>query len=297
MKTGQTETMLKYLLDIDRRSVMNTYTPGRDADRLPVSLEQFGCFYAESSYFTERSGLDSWLLMYTFGGQGLVRTLNGETVAGPGSIVLIDCMEYQYYRTISCDSWNFKWFHFKGPLAGQYGEAITRDGLCVLNGPGTERAGAMIGELFECASRKSSYTDLLISGKIIEILNMIATERIGMTDKYSDRRCVSCIENAVGLIHSSFPERLSLEQMAEHAHLSKYHFLRLFRAETGLTPHEYVISHSVNMSKKMLWQTSATVADIASECGFSDSNSYIRAFKKLCGVTPNAYRKERAFPL
>jgi len=297
MDAVPSENILNFSLDIKSRSVTNTFTPGRDAGILPVSLEGYGCFYAESNYFTERRGLDSWLIIYTFGGCGMIRTLQEEKILGPGSLVMIDCMEYQFYRTASSEGWNFKWFHCKGPLAASYGTIINAEGLNVFAGPETDDTGMLIDELFIIASRKASYADILVSGKIIGILNKTVEIMLDMRAGSKEKSCNGCIDGAVDLIRESFPERISLEQMAEHAHLSKYHFLRIFKAATGLTPHEYLISYSINASKKLLWQTSLSVSEIAVECGFSDSNSFIRSFKKLCGVTPNVYRKEKAFPL
>lgn len=285
------------VLDIKSTSQTLTFTPLKDSDRLPVMLQRYGCFYADRNYFTERQGLDSCLAILTFGGCGMIRTSAGESSLEQGSFVVINCMDYQYYRTVSSEGWDFKWFHFDGPLAAVYAKSINANRLYVFAASETADIRVHIGELFRYASKKTAYTDLLVSGKIITILNRAAEISLDRTAGPDVKYNNSCISKALEMIHDTFPEQITLSQLAEHAHISKYHFLRLFKSATGSTPHEYMISYRINESKKMLWQSRRSVADIAAASGFSDTNSYIRAFKRLCGVTPNAYRKEKAFPL
>ncbi len=85
-------------------------------------------------------------------------------------------------------------------------------------------------------------------------------------------------------------EALSLERLSEEARLSKYHFARLFKEETGQTPWAYVQSARVRRAKKLLATTDASLAEIALRTGFFDQSHFTRTFKRLEGTTPGAYR-------
>jgi len=82
----------------------------------------------------------------------------------------------------------------------------------------------------------------------------------------------------------------TLEQMAAVAHLSPYHFARLFKAATGLPPHQYVISRRVERAKQLLQGPDLSVAEVAARAGFSDQSQFSHHFKRLVGVTPGQFR-------
>jgi AraC family transcriptional regulator len=83
----------------------------------------------------------------------------------------------------------------------------------------------------------------------------------------------------------------SLEQLAAVARLSVYHFARLFKAATGLPPHQYVILRRVERTKQLLQAgTDLSLAEVAAGAGFSDQSQFSHHFKRLVGVTPGQYR-------
>src|SRR5262249_49114080 len=83
----------------------------------------------------------------------------------------------------------------------------------------------------------------------------------------------------------------SLEQLAAVARLSVYHFARLFKAATGLPPHQYVILRRVERTKQLLQAgTDLSLAEVALNAGVSDQNTFTRPFKRRVGVTPRQFR-------
>lgn len=87
------------------------------------------------------------------------------------------------------------------------------------------------------------------------------------------------------------PEVDDLEALARRAHLSKYHFARQFRAETGRSPWAYVQEVRIREAKRLLADTERPLADIALEAGFYDQAHLTRVFKKAEGETPGQYRE------
>jgi AraC family transcriptional regulator len=99
------------------------------------------------------------------------------------------------------------------------------------------------------------------------------------------------ILRVVNLIQENFSQKLSLDILAKEANLSKYQFCRTFRNFVGLTPMEFVRVLRVQKSKELLRGNDLTISRVASEVGFPDVSSFGRAFKKISGMTPGAYRK------
>ncbi len=94
------------------------------------------------------------------------------------------------------------------------------------------------------------------------------------------------------LIENRFEEDLSMEELAATARLSPYHFLRVFRRHTGLTPHAYLLQVRVDHAKQML-AAGTPIAETSAACGFADQSHLTRRFKSVLGVTPGQYRKGR----
>src|SRR5262245_13801599 len=85
---------------------------------------------------------------------------------------------------------------------------------------------------------------------------------------------------------------LTLEQMAAAAHLSPFHFVRRFKATTGLPPYQYVIMRRVERAQQLLQQgRDRSLAEIARCTGFSDQSQFSHHFKRAVGVTPGQFRK------
>jgi AraC-like DNA-binding protein len=87
-------------------------------------------------------------------------------------------------------------------------------------------------------------------------------------------------------------EHITLEELAKSVNMSKYHFCRRFKEETGLTPMQYVIRRKVDASKYFLQYTGDAVQLIAERFGFTDQSHYARLFRRFTGMTPRAYRRK-----
>jgi transcriptional regulator GlxA family with amidase domain len=84
---------------------------------------------------------------------------------------------------------------------------------------------------------------------------------------------------------------LSVEALAERAHMSPRHFARSFRAETGVTPGRYVESVRLEAARRALEDGRASVAEIARVCGFGSSETMRRSFLRALAVGPAEYRR------
>lgn len=91
-------------------------------------------------------------------------------------------------------------------------------------------------------------------------------------------------------IEEHMTERISLDALAEHVHMSKYHFLRKFKELTGMTVHSYLNHKRLIHGCKLLREGEA-VGTVWEKCGFADYSSFLRNFKKEYGIPPTGYIK------
>jgi AraC family transcriptional regulator len=86
--------------------------------------------------------------------------------------------------------------------------------------------------------------------------------------------------------------KIRLSDMATVTGLSRSHFSRAFKISTGVPPHRWLLDFRVAESKKLLLDTSMSLAEIAIATGFSEQGHFTRAFGLVTGTTPAAWRKD-----
>ena len=92
-------------------------------------------------------------------------------------------------------------------------------------------------------------------------------------------------------IEADLCEDVSLEALAGESGYSRAHFLRMFRAATGLTPHQYILEVRLDRARQWLGRKNTSLIDIAAFCGFSSQSHMTSVFQKHLGVTPAQFRR------
>lgn len=110
-----------------------------------------------------------------------------------------------------------------------------------------------------------------------------------MTDRFPDRTGVA-VQRAVDFIEANLGTALGVNSIADAAYLSPYHFARLFRAQTGMTPMGYVRARRLARAVELLREGRLPVQEIALSIGFSSQQSFTNAFSERYSVPPAAFR-------
>lgn len=85
---------------------------------------------------------------------------------------------------------------------------------------------------------------------------------------------------------------LRLDDLAEVAEMSRFHFARLFRLGMGITPHRYLMDQRLQQAKALLRLETRTVAEVATETGFANAGQFSRAFRRHIGVSPTEWKRQ-----
>jgi AraC-like DNA-binding protein len=98
------------------------------------------------------------------------------------------------------------------------------------------------------------------------------------------------IRQVLSFINEHLTEELTVEQLSERVYLSRYHFMRLFKAQTGSTVHAYVRQKRL-LSAARLIREGVPAAKAAADSGFGDYSAFHRAFKECFGIAPGELKK------
>lgn len=98
------------------------------------------------------------------------------------------------------------------------------------------------------------------------------------------------VQTLLDYIHTHFQEKITIEELAKTALISKTEVLRCFKAIMGLSPISYLNSYRLQRAAHMLMNTEKSIQEIADVCGFNDNSYFSKLFKKKYHVTPHDYR-------
>ena len=139
--------------------------------------------------------------------------------------------------------------------------------------------------------------EMFVESLLIEALSELILSNTIYTKEYNkifeDRKL---IKNTYELINDSLDTNFTLDALASNVNLSKYHFLRLFKKEFGLTPHAFIINQRLNKANRLI-QKGVSISQASIEVGFNDQSHYTRNFKKFFGYTPLTLKKNSNFIL
>ena len=168
------------------------------------------------------------------------------------------------------------------PLFSSPDPQIERIGLSLLSEMET---GGLGGELFAESLANVLTVHLL---RHHSSLGNGSKRRTGRESGFSKR----ALGLATDYINDNLSGKLTLAEIAGAAHMSPFSFARSFKAETGLSPHQYVIHRRVDRAKALLADADLTIAEVARAVGFANHSHLSSHVRRLLGVSPGTLRRE-----
>lgn len=101
------------------------------------------------------------------------------------------------------------------------------------------------------------------------------------------------LRKACDYVSQNYSYQIKVLDIARYIGIDRTYLYKLFRKELELSPQEYLISFRIKTAKNMLKHTTLTVTEVSYSCGFHDSASFCKCFKRLTGYTPKNYRKSK----
>ena len=98
------------------------------------------------------------------------------------------------------------------------------------------------------------------------------------------------LQKVAAYITEHLAEEISVEALAQLVERSPFHFSRVFKQTTGMTPHQFVTRARITRAQQLIRETSRSLIEIALEVGYSNPSHFAKVFRKVAGVTPTKFR-------
>ncbi|WP_407700533.1 helix-turn-helix domain-containing protein [Steroidobacter gossypii] len=126
---------------------------------------------------------------------------------------------------------------------------------------------------------------LMLSARLAQV----TTGKRAATLKPTSRDRRRAVEAALW-IDANARDDIDLSTAAKIAGLSSYHFLRVFAAVVGVTPHQYLVRARLRNAARLLVESERSITEVAFDVGFNDMSNFVRTFGRAAGASPRAFR-------
>jgi AraC family transcriptional regulator len=182
--------------------------------------------------------------------------------------------------------------HLKASIVEEIGETV---GMSIKNRsyiiPSSQERLIQLGRLLHREALERQVGAFLAIDALAEVFTIEALRTNDSGEELMPRssRLSSGIRAAIELIETSYSEPLSVIEMARVAAMSRYHFSRLFREQTGQSPYQYLVDVRIARAAAELRRGGVTITEVALNTGFSDLSRFGRHFRQRMGMTPQRY--------
>ena len=231
------------------------------------------------------NGNGSHLLLVTIDGCGEMEVSGVRYSLPVGTVALIPKGLPHRYGTPSGGVWEFYWIHPANDVAEMFADHIAENGVYVGKcDPSHPYVPRMESVLKRCATYSASAA-IAVSHAVSDVLHFAAMD----LREDGGRETVS--ERVIAYIQEHFAREISIGELASVLYLSEAHLIRVFKKETGRTPHRYILEYRLRMGAHLLLAGQLQISEIARTVGFSSSSQFISAFRRMYGCTPAQYRE------
>lgn len=168
--------------------------------------------------------------------------------------------------------------------------------LLRLNEPSINTIKSFTNQIKETESHNEFGNDILKNALFLQL--MVFINRLFLSsDKNNNMEDIKYdenIENILNYINDNIEKDLSIDKIADKFFISKYYLMRKFKSQTGSSIHSYIVKKRLILAKSLIAKE-YTMSEISTKCGFNDYSSFVRAFKKVYGVSPRNYVSNNSF--
>ncbi len=203
--------------------------------------------------------------------------------AGPGHVAFFDCRQpHEYSSSMLSEQ---VWILFNGLNARELYRRIlqSRGGRHVFAPNAFPSLIQAIQELVDSCSAGARMSESACSQLIHRVLCELLLGGEGQAENEAVAAALRCI-------HSRLHQPLTVRDAAAAARLSPAHFSRVFKAQTGYSPYEYILLRRIDEAKHLLTSTGLSVKEVAYQVGYNSEENFIHSFQKKVGVSPGVFR-------
>lgn len=259
----------------------------------PLTPLQYGWHETPSCYGYGPTIRDHFLLHFILRGKGKVVVYNHQYSVGEGHCFAIFPHQITYYEADSEDPWIYYWLGFEGEWAAEMMTAAGfSDESIALRISNAEAVFSMLRDLGGQMNEPDFF--LLLTAQLHTLFYHLRRRGDPVVpipyQEAADPMQNEYVRILLSIIHTSYSERINVQQLANRLGLNRCYMSDLFHRHTGQSIKGYLHEYRLQRAQVHLQDPRISVKSAALECGFQDPLYFSRAFRERFGLSPQQYR-------
>lgn len=265
-------------------------TPQNELKNFLFYVQEIGNFSTFHSYFTEREGLNSFLILLTLSGSGTLVYQDKTYQLTKGDVFFIDCnLKHRYFNGRQ-ENWDFLWVHFNGPnTQGCFNFFLSQNQGAVAKVQNDEIEQIMT-KLYLLNKHPAPQNDILSFRYLSDLIASLIL--LGNPTSYSLNTVPQLMLDILTEIDRTFCDPISLNTLAHRFGTDPFVLSRNFKKYFGIGFKEYITAKRISYSKELIRFTDKSIAEISEILSYENTEYFITLFKKYEHTTPLAFRKK-----
>ena len=229
-------------------------------------------------------------------GEGIYN-LNGKTyTVSKGDLFIVRSNEQHCIPTIISDSlvsFNihltsyFLWNVCSDYIPANKIQALIDSGIIIQSKQADSKISAIFSKIINLYDSDDENSLYDIKLEVINLLRIISKKiEVNSGQVIHSANCFKEIQNAISFIKRNYSKQIGLDDIAKSAAISRSHLSNSFKAVTGMSPYNFLITTRIEKAVELLKNTNEKIMNISLECGFTSLTSFNKAFKNSVGITP-----------
>ena len=253
-------------------------------------MENFCISHCAQGFFTRRTLYSSYLIIYTYEGEGVLEYEGKKYRLRENDGFFIDCSRPQYYAAPK-GRWVHGVLHFNGKLVPQLFRQFLENGSVVFHQPLSGFYQSHLEELLSIYSNSQPYRDWQASNCLGAILTDLLVSSLRTSEKSA--AIPENMQYLIRYMEAHYNQPMNLDYLSRFSGISRSCLTREFKKYTGFSPNDYLIQLRIEQAKKLLRSTTLPANKISHIVGIQDINNFTNLFRKKTGLTPGNYRKRQ----
>ena len=256
-------------------------------ENLSLGVYNTGYQRCEAGYTWGPATRDHYLFHLVTEGEGRLTVPEGEFLIGSGTLFLIRPGELAAYAADAQNPWVYWWVGFNGAEAHRLIHSTPfANGARVYKPENGEEIRRRLLDIYD-ARGSSPASEARMLGRLYLFLGeLMAHASVGRTTTARQY-----VDKAAAFISRNFSRDIGVRDVADFVGVSESHLYRVFSAELGMAPAQFLIRCRIQEAASLLRNTSLSVGEVAVSCGFRDPLYFSRVFRRIEGISPREYAR------
>lgn len=275
-------------------SMRETAKKSHIAEAFPFYIKEFGYTSDHRLVLGQKNNYNDYLLLYSIDGTARFTKSQSTYFVQQNTVVLTACNTPLTFTTVSKE-WHYYFFILGGSHVKYFYNQVRTTNSMIIDNPFTNILDSF-RDIFALLTEEQKYEDdtwkyMNISMELHKIFTSLydLNANVNSIKKMTPAK-ETHVTLAIRYIQEHYKEPIDVETICSEIGFSKYYFCKIFKKQQGQTIHQYLNDYRIKNAKELLAYSKLSVNTIATQVGFKNSLTFIRAFERTVNMTPSEYR-------